>query len=153
MRLNYIIIPLVTLATALLGGRLTSGGMGWYKSINLPTWTPPGAVIGAVWTVLFILAAISALLVWNRAPHDSLFWLIIAIFIVNAVLNVAWSWLFFGQHLLGGAIIEAGVLGLSVAALIIFIWPVSFIAAILLVPYFVWVAFATFLTYKVWSLN
>lgn len=153
MRLNYIIIPAITLATALLGGKLTGGGMSWYRTIKLPSWTPPGSVIGAVWTFLFILATISALLVWNGSAHDNRFGLIIAIFIVNAILNISWSWLFFSQHLLGSAIFEAILLGLSVIILIILIWPRSIWAGGLLVPYALWVAFASFLTYKVWSLN
>lgn len=153
MKLNYIIIPLVTFLTALLGSLLTSGGMNWYKTIGKPSWTPDGSLIGTVWTIIFILATISALIVFNKIPHDSRFKWIIAIFILNAVLNVLWSFLFFNQHLLGPAIFEAGLLGLSVLALIISIWPGSHLAASLLIPYAAWVFFATFLTYKVWSLN
>lgn len=153
MKLSYIIIPLITLATALLGSRLTSSGMDWYKTINLPAWTPAGSIIGAVWTVLFVLATISALIIWNRSAHDTRFWWIVAIFVANAILNAGWSWLFFNQHLLGLAIFEAALLGASILALIILIWPSSRLAAALLVPYAAWVAFATFLTYKIWSLN
>ncbi len=153
MKLNYFIIPLVTLATALTGSFLTFGGMDWYKTINLPSWTPAGNIIGTVWTILFILATISALLVFNQAVHNKKFnWIILA-FLANAVLNVFWSWLFFNQHFLGWAIIEAGLLGLSVLVLIIIIWPLSRLAAYLLIPYLAWVSFATFLTYMVWSLN
>jgi len=153
MKLNHIIIPLITFLTALSGSLLTSGGMDWYKTIAKPSWTPAGSVIGTVWTVLFILAAISALIVWNRLPHDNRFKWIIAIFILNAILNVGWSWLFFNQHQLGAAIFEANLLAASVVALVILIWPGSRLAASLLIPYAAWVAFATFLTYKVWSLN
>lgn len=153
MKLNYFIIPLVTLVTALAGSFLTSGGMDWYKKINLPGWTPAGNIIGTVWTILFILATISALLVFNQAVHNKKLNWIIAAFLANAVLNVYWSWLFFSQHFLGWAIIEAGILGLSVLVLIIMIWPLSRLAAYLLMPYLAWVSFATFLTYMVWSLN
>jgi len=156
MRLNYIIIPLVAFLTALSGSLLTSRAMDWYKSITKPSWTPAGSVIGTVWTILFILGTISALIVFNsalRAENIGRFKWIIAIFIINAILNVGWSWLFFGQHLLGLAVAEAALLGLSVVALVILIWPVSILAASLLIPYAAWVFFATFLTYKVWSLN
>src|SRR5271157_3364882 len=107
MKLNYVIIPLVTIAVAVIGGLITGGGMEWYRSIKLPSWTPPGSVIGAVWTVLFILATISALIVWNGAPHGVRFWWIVAIFLLNAILNFGWSWLFFGAHLMGAAAWEA----------------------------------------------
>lgn len=154
MKLNYFIIPLVTVLVAVLGSRFTVQSLsGWYKSLNLPSIAPPGGFIGAVWTILFILATISALLVWNKFPHDTRFYWIIAIFILNAVLNFGWSWLFFGQHQIFAAIFEAGALGLSVLALVVLIWPESVLAASLLIPYAVWVFFATYLTYSIWSLN
>ena len=56
MKLNYFLIPLVAFLTAYIGGRITGGGMAWYKAIRLPSWTPPGGVIGAVWTTIFILS-------------------------------------------------------------------------------------------------
>ncbi len=156
LKLNYFIIPLITFLTAFLGGRLTSGGLAWYKTINLPAWTPGGGVIGAVWTILFILSAISALIVWNSSARsgqaDRWKWIFV-IFIVNALLNIFWSWLFFGQHQMGWAILEAGLLDVSVWVLVILIWPVSRGAAALLLPYGAWAAFATFLTYSVWKLN
>ncbi len=153
MKPNYIIIPLITILTAVFGGWLTSGGMKWYKTIKLPDWTPPGSFIGAVWTIIFILSTISALIAWNKTPHNYTFWWIIGTFLVNAILNVFWSYLFFNQHLIGPAIFEAALLGLSVIALIVFIWPIAYWAALLLIPYAAWVVFATYLTYAVWFLN
>lgn len=149
---NYIIIPLATIATMAVGGLVTAAGMGWYRSINLPAFTPAGGFIGGVWTVLFILTAISALISinkgWGRRRTG-----IAAVFIANALLNVFWSVLFFGLHLVGPAVWEAGLLGLSVLVLIVLIWPISKFAAWLLVPYLAWVGFATFLTYSVMILN
>ncbi|MFA5062208.1 MAG: TspO/MBR family protein [Patescibacteria group bacterium] len=149
---NYIIIPLATIATMVAGGLVTYFNMGWYRSINLPTFTPSGGFIGAVWTVLFILTAISALIAmskaWGRRKTG-----IGAALVVNALLNVFWSVLFFGLHLLGPAVWEAGLLGISVLVLIVMIWPISKFAAWLLVPYLAWVGFATFLTYSVMRLN
>lgn len=153
MKLNYIIIPLIVLTVAFGGGKLTSVSMAWYKTISKPSWTPLGSLIGSVWTVLFILGVISALIVWNYLPHDSRFNIIIAIFVINAILNIGWSWIFFSQHLIGWAVFECALLDATIVVLIILIWPVSVLAATLLIPYAAWVSFATFLTYKVWSLN
>jgi len=153
MKLNYLIIPLIVLAVAWLGGQLTGSGMDWYRTIKLPSFTPPGSIIGLVWTIIFILSAISAIIFWNKTTTDNRFYWIIAIFIANAILNIAWSYLFFNQHLLGLATIEAAILDLSVIALILLLWPISKISAGLLVPYAGWAAFATYLTYLVWSLN
>ncbi|MFH1822883.1 MAG: TspO/MBR family protein [Patescibacteria group bacterium] len=153
MKLNYFIIPIITIFVATLGSYLTSQGMDWYKSINLPSWTPPGSVIGAVWTLIFILGTISALIFFNKAEHNSLFNWIIIVFIINAFLNVFWSYLFFYLHLISPAIFEAATLGASVVILIILIWPISRLAASLLIPYASWVMFATYLTYSVWIVN
>ncbi|MFH1427428.1 MAG: TspO/MBR family protein [Patescibacteria group bacterium] len=153
MKLNYFIIPIITIFVATLGSYLTSQGMDWYKSINLPSWTPPGGVIGAVWTLIFILGTISALIFFNKAEHNSLFNWIIIVFIINAFLNVFWSYLFFYQHLISPAIFEAATLAASVIILIILIWPISRLAASLLIPYATWVMFATYLTYSVWLVN
>ena len=153
MKLNYLIIPLITLLVSLLGSWLTSGGMEWYQKIKLPAWTPAGSVIGFAWTTIFILSTISALLVWNKFPRDKRFVWVIGLFFINAGLNIFWSWLFFNQHLIGWAAIEAALLGLSVVGLIILIGPISRLATWLLVPYAAWVAFATYLTYLIWTLN
>lgn len=153
MELNYFIIPLITVGVAFIGSRLTSGGMKWYQTIKLPSWTPPGSMIGLVWTAIFILSAISAMIVWNSSPRDSRFWWVVALFLVNAALNVCWSYLFFNRHLVGAAATEAATLGLTVVALIILIWPLSRTAAALLLPYAAWVAFATYLTSIIWRLN
>ncbi len=153
MKLHYIIIPLITLLTATLGGNVTTKGMEWYKTINLPPWTPPGSLIGIVWSIIFILATISAITFWNKSPRNSRFLIIILIFLINAVLNFGWSYLFFGLHKLNLAILESALLGASVFVLIFLIWPVSKLASILLLPYGFWVSFATYLTYAVSSLN
>ena len=153
MKANYLIIPIITFVTAAIGSFITNQGMDWYKTINLPTWTPPGSVIGTVWTVIFILSTISALIFWNQYYGKKYYWLIILLFIINAFLNIVWSYLFFGLNLIVPAIFEAGLLGLSVLGIIILILPYSNLAAGLLLPYFAWVCFATYLTYNVWVLN
>ena len=153
MKPNYLLIPLATVVTALGGSWITDRGMNWYRAINLPAWTPAGSIIGAVWTVLFVLATIAALLIYNLIPKGKKRRQIMWAFLANAVLNVLWSGLFFGWHLSGWAIIEAMVLALSVLVLIILIWPKSKAAAVMLMPYFAWVCFAAHLTYSVWLLN
>ena len=158
-RLNFIIIPAFTVFVAVLGSTITSAGMEWYKTINLPSFTPPGSVIGMVWTVIFILSTASALIYWNihkpwgKVPRGSSFLVTIALFILNGLLNVAWSLLFFGQHNMIAAFFEAIVLDLTVIGLIILIWPRSKWASILLLPYALWTAFASFLTWNIYQLN
>lgn len=148
---NYFVIPLITILVSYLGSIFTSKGInsGWYDLINKPSWTPPGSIIGLVWTIIFILATISALIVWNKLERDKRFWKIIYLFIINAGLNLFWSFLFFAQGLIGIAMIESAILGISVYLLVYFIWPKSKLAASLLIPYAAWVTFATFLNYSI----
>ncbi len=154
MKANYFIIPLVTIAVAVIGSQFTSSSLsGWYRSINLPTWTPPGSVIGLVWTTIFTLSTIAALILWNTPNAKVKLPIFAAIFLLNAVLNVLWSYLFFSQHQVGAAIFEAILLDLTVIALVILAWPISRLASVLLMPYAAWVAFASYLTYNVWKLN
>jgi tryptophan-rich sensory protein len=152
IKINYFIIPLLTFAVGALGNWATSIGMPWYRAIKVPDFTPPGSVIGTIWTVIFILAAIAAILFWN-AKRTKSFSLIVTIFILNGILNIAWSYLFFVKHQIYIATWEAGVLALSVLALILLIWKIKKTAATLLIPYFLWVSFATYLSYQVFLLQ
>lgn len=153
LKLNYFIIPLMVVFVSFAGSFFTSSGMNWYKALSLPSFTPPGAAIGIVWTVIFILTALSAIVFYNKSGRDDKFNLIIFTFLVNGFLNIFWSFLFFGIHFMGVAVFEAVFLGFSVLALIFLIKPMSRFAAFLLLPYFLWVVFATYLTYAVWALN
>lgn len=150
MKPNYFLIIGVALLTSVVGSLFTEAGLGWYRTLRVPAYTPSSVVISVVWTIIFILATLSALLVWNRTRADGWrSWTIFA-FIINAALNASWSYLFFVQHAVLPAAIEAVVLEFSIIALIALIWPRHRSAALLLVPYALWVAFATFLTFMIW---
>jgi len=154
IKLNYFIIPLVTILASAVGGQITKQGMGWYNSINLPSFTPPGYFIGIVWTIIFILSTISALLVYNSKIKPKSYWQpVMILFLLNAVLNIWWSTLFFGFNRLGLALIELVFLNLTNLALIIILWRRKPTAAWLLLPYFLWVCFAGYLNLLIWQLN
>jgi benzodiazapine receptor len=152
MHLSYILIPLITILVAYVGGRLTASAVKtWYRGLRKPSWTPPGSVIGAVWTVLYILAAISALVVWNLPLSVPV--VVATLFILNAVVNVLWSYVFFYLYKMGLAIWVCLLLDLTIVLLIWFIAPLSLLAGWLLVPYAAWVSFASYLNYRVWEMN
>jgi tryptophan-rich sensory protein len=154
MEPNFIFIPLIAILTASIGGAMTSKEVRtWYKTLKLPPWTPGGKVIGAVWTVLYFLAAISALIVWNGTPHSGNFGLITVMFIVNALVNISWTYIFFKKHRIYPAIWDALLLDVTVLVLIDLIAPRSPLAALLLMPYAAWVTFAAYLNYRIWRLN
>lgn len=150
MVLGYFLIPLTTIITAVVGSIFTKSGMIWYEGINLPSWTPPGKIIGIVWTIIFILATASALIVWQKQKKITL---IVSLFLLNAFLNVTWSFLFFFHNLILSSAVEAVFLALSVLLLASIIWPISRTASYLLFPYLIWTSFAAFLTFVVWQLN
>jgi benzodiazapine receptor len=154
MHISYILIPLVTIAVAYVGARFTMRSVKtWYRTIRKPSWTPPGNVIGAVWTVLYILAALSALIIWNLPGAASVPAMIAVLFYLNAAVNVLWSYVFFYLHKMGPAIWVCLFLDITIILLIQFIAPLSPLAAWLLVPYAAWVTFASYLNYRVWEMN
>lgn len=153
LKSQFILFPLVVFLASYLGGLFTNAGMNWYKTLNLPSWTPPGSVIGIVWTTIFILLIASMLLAWEKYKNNNLFKWLRIIFIIKLILNILWSYIFFYTQNLFGAFIEAIFLEIAVITMILVMWKISKRAAILLFPYAAWVAFATFLAYMVYSLN
>ena len=141
---------------------LGAGGLGaiattpeiesWYKTIRKPWWNPPNYVFGPVWTTLFILMAIAGWLVWKPSGFR-LAVLPLALFVVQLILNVTWSWIFFGLHLPGWAFAEIVVLWLAIVATTAAFFRCSKVAGWLLMPYLAWVGFAGFLNFTIWQLN
>jgi translocator protein len=143
---------LLTLAIGAIGARATLPEIpGWYAQLAKPSFTPPNWVFGPVWTTLYVLMAIAAWLVWRKgAPARTR---ALAAWSVQLALNVAWSLLFFGAHRIELALFDVVLLLLAIAATVILFAPLSRAAAMLLLPYFVWVAYATALNFAVWRLN
>lgn len=137
-----------------LGSVFTSSSVStWYPTLIKPSFTPPGGFIGTVWIVLFTLMGIALFLVWregNGGPEKKM---ALGVFAVQLVVNVLWSWAFFGlQSPLAGIVVIA-VLWLLILQCIVRFWPISKNAALLLVPYILWVSFAAFLNFTIWRLN
>lgn len=150
----YILPPLFYLAVALTGSAFTASGMdGWYQSLLKPAFTPPGGIIGAAWTLIYILSAISFMLFLNSGAPGRTLSVVAGLFVLNGVINAGWCWVFFTVHMLRAAVVVAALIGISVAALIAVVWPYSRLAGVLLVPYLSWVSFATYLSYEIYRLN
>lgn len=151
--LRTILPPLAILLVAWTGRRITAENMDWYAGLALPPWTPSGQVIGAVWTALFFLAALAVIIWFRRVPEEMKPYGGIGLLSLNGLLNVGWTWLFFGNQLIGPAVLAAALLAFSALSVIIAFWPTSKAAALLFVPYLAWVSFAAYLNYAVWVLN
>ena len=152
---NYIIIPLLTIVVALLGKSITRtcDSWIWYQSLQLPAITPPEWVFPIAWNVIFVCTAVAALIVWTRFDRNGIFWAIIGLFCANATLNVLWTVLFFGNHLIGAALLTAITLEIITIALAALVYKRSFLTALLFAPYIVWCAFAIYLNSMIWYLN
>ncbi|MBS4049491.1 MAG: tryptophan-rich sensory protein [Alphaproteobacteria bacterium] len=138
---------------AAAGAALTAGPVkSWYPMLAKPALTPPDIAFPIVWNILFALMAVAAWRVWRAAGLDRAR-TALGLFGVQLVLNLGWSWLFFGQQRIGAAVIEIGVLWLAIAACMAAFARHDRIAAWLLLPYLLWVSFAAYLTFAIWQLN
>lgn len=119
----------------------------WYDSLKRPAWTPPSWVFGPVWTLLYLLMGIAAWRVWAKYGFgDPGTRLALVLFLVHLILNAAWTWLFFGLHMLTAAAVEIVVLWAMILALVVLFWKRDRAGGALLVPYLVWVTYAVTLS-------
>ncbi len=134
-------------------GALTTDLGPWYYHLQKPRWQPPDWLFGPAWTLIFALAALAGVIYWKnrRRREDRL--QIIAAFALNAFLNTLWSLLFFRLERPAWALYEVGFLWLSIVLLIVLLARGSRGAAWLLVPYLVWVSFASCLNWAIVQLN
>lgn len=151
--LGLLLWVVLCLAAGGLGGLVTTPAIPtWYAQLEKPTWTPPDWLFGPAWTTLYLLMAVAAWLVWRRggfaAQRRPL-----TVFLVQLALNAAWSFLFFGLRNPGLALAEIVVLWVMIVATLLAFRRVSTVAALLLVPYLLWVTFAAALNFEVWRLN
>lgn len=124
----------------------------WYPQLNKPSWTPPGWVFGPVWTILYIMIAISGWLIYKAEPSDQRS-ITLALYGVQLVLNFIWSFFFFSLKSPISALIDIIMLSLLIILTIISAWPVRRMAGMLLIPYLIWVMYATTLNAGIWLLN
>jgi translocator protein len=141
-----------TAAAAVAGGLATDTDSDWYRRLDLPSWQPPGPVIGPVWTGLYTLTAAATGRAWNRAGRAGRRRLAAAL-AVNLGLNAAWPWVFFRAHrpVLGVAVIAA--LEASTVVLAREVGRADAVAAAALAPYLGWNAFALALNTRIAASN
>lgn len=154
---NYIVASLFILSSELLGITGTFFTVPaipvWYSSLNKPFFAPPNWLFGPVWTLLYACIGLSAYLVWRKykfGGKSTRFW---TAFIIQFVMNIAWTPIFFGLKWVGAAYIV--ILGMAVYILrtIIEAKKVEARSAVLLYPYLAWVVFASFLNLTIYLLN
>ncbi len=126
---------------------------GWYAGLIKPSFNPPNWLFGPVWTVLYALMGVAAYLVYEKGWKDGKVRRALIVFVGQLILNALWSIVFFGAHMiLGAAVVIILLWGMILASIALFS-KVSKAAAWLLVPYILWVSFATVLNIALYVLN
>ena len=124
----------------------------FYMQLSRPAWAPPAWLFGPVWTVLYLLMAIGAWLVWKahglRRAGAAL-----SLFVLQLAANAMWPWVFFAWHQGALAFLEILFLWALIVGTIVTFWGLQKVAAALLLPYLAWVTFACALTFTAWKLN
>ncbi|MCM8759434.1 MAG: tryptophan-rich sensory protein [Candidatus Omnitrophica bacterium] len=143
----------ICMSAGIIGSIFTSQSVdSWYKAINKPEITPPNWIFAPVWTLLYIMMGISLFFVWTsqRTARKTI---ALIIFFLQLILNMLWSAIFFGLQDVFLALVDIVLLWTGIFFTILAFRRVSNIAAYLLVPYILWVSFATFLNYLIFIMN
>ncbi len=145
---------LVTQLVGTAGSIFTMGSLNnWYPDLIKPSYNPPSYVFGPVWIVLYTLMGISLYIVLLKDDKDPKVRFGVVLYFVHLALNGVWSFLFFGIQQPFWALIEIAILFFVIIFLMIVYYRIDYRASFVLLPYLLWVGFATFLNYQIWKLN
>ena len=142
----------VTSIAAVVGAFASVQAASFYGDLTRPSWAPPASWFGPVWSVLYVLMALAAWVVW-RVPLEIRTRTPLVLFLVQLVANALWSWLFFAWRLGGLAFTDIVILLALIVATLFSFWRVNRLAGALLLPYVCWVSFAAALNWSVWQSN
>lgn len=145
----------VSIAIPLCSGTIIGLGQrnevaAWFPTIKKPSWMPPNWLFGPVWTVLYTMMGIASHRVYEQA---GLFSKPMALYVIQLMLNLAWSPLFFTYHALSAALLDITALVGFLGATILEFAKYDVVASRLMLPYLGWTCFATALTYNIWLEN
>jgi benzodiazapine receptor len=156
-RKNYLkmfVAVVICLLAGFIGSFFTTPAIGtWYATLAKPSFGPPNWIFAPVWTILFVLMGLALYLVWSRGLAERKNKTAFCFFLVHLVFNILWSVVFFGLHNPGLAFLVIVALWLMIAYLILNFYRIKKAAGWLLLPYLLWVSFATLLNFAIWQLN
>lgn len=157
MRQKFQIIPvlIVTLcvvAISFIGQMATDPRSEWFTSLAKPSWNPPNWLFGPVWSTIYILLIISASLIWHRTQAGERSSLM-KLYAINALFNLVWSFCFFQAESTVLGMIDIILVWITVLLLVVRTWPISKPASVMLMPYLLWVTFASALNFAIMQLN
>ncbi|RZK20802.1 MAG: tryptophan-rich sensory protein [Pedobacter sp.] len=150
----FIINVAITLSIGALGGWATAQSVKtWYPTLNKPSFNPPNWLFAPVWTSLYIIIGIAAYLIWIKRDRIAHFPRTIALYFIQLILNLCWSFIFFYLHEIGFALFEILILLIIIIINAVVFYKIDKWAGLLFIPYILWVSFASFLTYNIFILN
>lgn len=158
MRINNLFKLVIAVGVSELAGVLgsfftVSSLPVWYAELAKPSLNPPGWLFGPVWVTLYALMGVAAFLVWKRGWGSKGVQMALGVFGVQLFLNAIWSVIFFGLRSPGWALIDIALLWLAIVGTTVLFYKISKPASYLLLPYLLWVSFASYLNYSIWILN
>lgn len=153
LRWTLVCVPACVLL-GFLSGRLSQSGAGnpWFDALAKPELFPPPALFGIVWTALYAMMGLALALIgsaWGARGRG----LAVLMFIIQFLVNLSWSPVFFGMNKITGGLIVIVIMDLLVAVTLVLFWRIRKLAGALLVPYLAWILFATLLNYQFLQLN
>lgn len=152
--LKIIIAVALPLLAGAIGSAFTFTGIdSWYQTIAKPSFNPPNWIFGPVWTTLYILMGLAFYLIWQAGLKDKFNKDSFILFLVHLAINSLWSIVFFGLQNPGLAFLVIIVLWFMILILIMRFYKIDKRAAWLLIPYILWVSFASVLNFSIWQLN
>jgi benzodiazapine receptor len=150
--LAFVFFFAVTWLAAVIGILSSQNAPIIYSKIVQPSWAPPAYLFGPVWTTLYCLMAIAAWLVWRQRDRLRVN-VCLGVYFVHLIFQAAWSGLFFGLGRADAAMLDIMLLWMLIVWLMLAFWRVDRLAGILMLPYLLWVSFASVLNGALWMLN
>lgn len=147
----YGISILIPLVVGFIGSLATSSGMDTYALLDKPIWTPSGSTFPVVWTILYILMGISAARIYTSGAYNRE--TALYLYVIQLLLNGIWSYLFFGLDLYFFSFIWILILWFSVYSMVREFYSIDKVAALLQIPYLIWLVIAAALNLSIWFLN
>lgn len=151
--LDVILISLCVASLSAVGKIFTDMGLDWYRTLQLPSITPQNWVFGIVWTIIYILSACALVTLIRAYKHVGYYQTFLGFFLLLAILNPLWSYLFFIEHSIAAALLDAIVMEFTLITIIFYVWEDARTIALLMLPAALWVAFAIYLNYQILLLN
>jgi len=153
LTLKFLVSIILPLSLGAIAGMFTSQSVPeWYATLNRPSFNPPNWIFGPVWTTLYILMGISFFLIWKQEASKERNRAIL-FFMLQLLLNFAWSFIFFYFNMIGLALVEIVLLWISIVLMLVVFYKIKPIASYINIPYLLWVTFATVLNASYYILN